>query len=63
MSLRDAVSLYAHQKKIANKFFRKASVILTASDCTCEHFLNMTFLLLFYIKHPWEDYSLTEDLL
>lgn len=48
MSLRDVVSPYAHQKQTANKFSRKVSMILTASDCTCEHILKtMTFLLLF----------------
>lgn len=49
---------------IRNKFSREVSVILTASDWTCRHFLNtMTFLLLFYIKYPWEEYSMTENLL
>lgn len=64
MSLRNAVSLYAHQKQTANKFFQKVSMILTASDCTCEHYLNtITLLLLPYIKHHWEEYSMTEYLL
>lgn len=61
MSLRNAVSLCAHQKQIANKFFQKVSMILTASDCTCKHFLNtMTFILLFFMRsitgksNPWQ---------
>lgn len=48
MTLSNAVNLYAAQTQIANKFFQKLSMILTASDYTCEHFLStMTFLLLF----------------
>lgn len=61
MSLRNAVSLYAHQTQTENKFFHKVRMILTASDCTGEHFLNiMTLTLPFYIKHHWEEYPMTE---